>query len=482
MSKTGRLFREQAFIGGEWSNADSGETFDVFNPSTGERIGSVPKMGTTETRRAIEAAAAAWPQWRSMLAKERAAILMRWRDLIIENVDELASILTLEQGKSLAESKGETLLGAIYIEWFAEECKRVYGEIIPPTLGGRKSIVMKEPVGVCAAITPWNFPNAMITRKCGPALAAGCPIVVKPAEDTPYTALALAALLEEAGAPKGVLSIVTGIPAEIGGEMTSNSTVRKLSFTGSTPVGKLLLAQCAQTVKRVSMELGGNAPLLVFDDADLDEAVEGTFMSKFRNAGQTCVCSNRIFVQEGIYDAFIEKFTARVKKLTVGDGFDSSVTQGPLINKAAVNKVDSHVQDALSKGGRLMTGGRRMELGECFYEPTVVADLSRESTVFSEETFGPFAPIFRFKTEEEGVALANDTPFGLAAYFFSRDVGRIWRVSEALEAGMISCNVGVFTNEASPFGGYKESGIGRESAHFGIDEYLEIKYICMGGL
>lgn len=476
------LLRQQCFIDGQWCDANDGSTFDVVNPATGERLGSVPHMGEQETRRAIEAANAAWPAWRKKTAKERSAILRRWNDLMLANADDLALIMTAEQGKPLTESKGEIAYAASFIEWFAEEAKRVAGDTLQSPWPERRLVVTKEPIGVCAAITPWNFPAAMITRKVGPALAAGCPIVVKPAELTPFSALALAVLGERAGLPKGVLSVLTGGSKAIGLEMTSNPAVRKLSFTGSTQVGRLLMQQCAPTVKKLSLELGGNAPFIVFDDADVDAAVEGAIASKYRNAGQTCVCANRLYVQDGIYERFAEKLVAAVGKLKVGNGVEPGVTQGPLIEEKAVAKVERHIADALSKGARLMMGGKRHELGHSFFQPTVLADVTPGMQVALEETFGPVAPLLRFKTEEEVIAMANDTEFGLAAYFYSRDIGRVWRVAEALESGMVGVNTGLISNEVAPFGGVKQSGIGREGSKYGIDEYLVIKYICMGGV
>lgn len=476
------LLRQQCFIDGQWGDADDGSTFDVVNPATGERLGSVPRMGGQETRRAIEAANAAWPAWRKKTAKERSTILRRWNDLMLANADDLALIMTAEQGKPLTESKGEIAYAASFIEWFAEEAKRVAGDTLQSPWPDRRIVVTKEPIGVCAAITPWNFPAAMITRKVGPALAAGCPIVVKPAELTPFSALALAVLGERAGLPKGVLGVLTGDSKAIGLEMTSNPTVRKLSFTGSTQVGRLLMQQCAPTVKKLSLELGGNAPFIVFDDADVDAAVEGAIASKYRNAGQTCVCANRLYVQDGIYERFAEKLVAAVGKLKVGNGVEPGVTQGPLIEEKAVAKVERHIADALTKGARLMMGGKRHELGHGFFQPTVLADVTPGMQVAVEETFGPVAPLLRFKTEEEVIAMANDTEFGLAAYFYSRDIGRVWRVAEALESGMVGVNTGLISNEVAPFGGVKQSGIGREGSKYGIDEYLVIKYICMGGI
>ncbi len=476
------LLRQQAYLNGVWCDADGGQTIEVRNPATGERIGGVPLMGAAETRRAIEAANAAWPAWRKKSAKERGAVLRKWYELILENTDDLARLMTAEQGKPLAEARGEVAFGASFIEWFAEEGKRIAGDTLPSPWPDRRLVVTKEPIGVCAAITPWNFPNAMITRKAGPALAAGCPMVLKPAEATPFSALALAALAERAGVPPGVFSVVTGSPKEIGAEMTSNPIVRKLSFTGSTAIGRLLMQQCAPTIKKLSLELGGNAPFIVFDDADLDAAVEGAMASKYRNAGQTCVCANRIYVQDGVYEAFAAKLVAAVAKIRVGDGTEAGVTQGPLIDDKAVRKVEEHVADALAKGGRLLAGGKRHALGHGFFEPTVIADATPAMRVASEETFGPLAPLFRFGSDEEALALANATEFGLAAYFYSRDIGRVWRVAEGLESGMVGVNTGLISNEIAPFGGVKQSGLGREGSHYGIDDYLVIKYICMGGI
>lgn len=476
------LLRQQSYIDGEWCDAMDAGTIDVVNPATGEKLGTVPHMGQTETRRAIEAANAAWPAWRKKTAKERSAILRAWNDLMLANADDLALIMTAEQGKPLAESKGEIAYAASFIEWFAEEGKRVAGDTLQSPWPDRRIVVTKEPIGVCAAITPWNFPAAMITRKVGPALAAGCPIVVKPAELTPFSALALAVLGERAGLPKGVFSVLTGDSKAIGLEMTSNPIVRKVSFTGSTQVGRILMQQCAPTIKKLSLELGGNAPFIVFDDADVDAAVEGAIASKYRNAGQTCVCANRLYVQDGIYEKFAEKLVAAVGKLKVGNGVEAGVTQGPLIEEKAVAKVEQHIADALSKGARLMMGGKRHELGHSFFQPTVLADVTTSMQVASEETFGPLAPLFRFKTEDEVIAMANDTEFGLAAYFYSRDIGRVWRVAEALESGMVGVNTGLISNEVAPFGGVKQSGLGREGSVYGMDDYLVIKYICMGGV
>jgi succinate-semialdehyde dehydrogenase/glutarate-semialdehyde dehydrogenase len=476
------LLRQQAYLDGAWHHADDGATLDVSNPATGARIGCVPKMGRDETARAIAAASAAWPAWRKKSAKERAVILRKWHDLILENAADLALLMTTEQGKPLDEAKGEVAYGASFIEWFAEEGKRVAGETLASPWPDRRLVVTREPVGVCAAITPWNFPIAMITRKVGPALAAGCTMVLKPAESTPFSALALAALAERAGVPAGVFSVVTGDPKQIGAEMTSNPAVRKLTFTGSTAVGRLLMEQCAPTIKKLSLELGGNAPFIVFDDADLDAAVEGAIASKYRNAGQTCVCANRLYVQDGVYEQFAAKLVAAVGKLKVGNGVERGVTQGPLIDDKAVQKVEQHVADALAKGGRLLAGGKRHALGHSFFEPTVIADVTPDMIVAREETFGPLAPLFRFKTDEQALALANSTEFGLAAYFYSRDIGRVWRVAEGLESGMVGVNTGLISNEVAPFGGVKQSGLGREGSTHGIDDYLVIKYICMGGI
>ncbi|MFM0042346.1 NADP-dependent succinate-semialdehyde dehydrogenase [Paraburkholderia sediminicola] len=476
------LLKTKSYIAGEWQSADDGATFEVKNPATGETIATVPRMGTTETRRAIDTANAAWPAWRATTAKHRATILRKWHDLMLENADDLAKILTTEQGKPLAEAKGEILYAASFLEWFAEEGKRVNGDTIPTPASDKRIVVTKEPIGVCAAITPWNFPAAMITRKVGPALAAGCPIIVKPAEATPLSALALAVLAERAGVPRGVFNVVTGEPKAIGAEMTGNPIVRKLSFTGSTPVGRLLMAQCAPTVKKVSLELGGNAPFIVFEDADLDAAIAGAIASKYRNSGQTCVCTNRFYVHDKVYDAFAEKLRVAVEQLKVGRGTEDGVTQGPLINEAAVLKVESHIEDALAKGARIVTGGKRHALGHGFFEPTVLADVTPAMKVARDETFGPLAPLFRFSSDEEVIRLANDTEFGLASYFYSRDIGRVWRVAEALEYGMVGINTGLISNEVAPFGGVKQSGLGREGSHYGIDDYVVIKYMCVGGI
>ncbi|WP_207476388.1 NADP-dependent succinate-semialdehyde dehydrogenase [Arenibaculum pallidiluteum] len=477
------LLRDRAYIDGKWLAAESGRTIAVTNPADGSFLAAVPDMGAAETRRAIEAAERAWPAWRSRTAKDRAKLLRAWFDLMVENQEDLARIMTAEQGKPLAESRGEILYAASFIEWFAEEGKRVYGDVIPGHLPGRRIVVLKEPIGVTAAITPWNFPAAMITRKAGPALAAGCPMVIKPASATPLSAFAMAVLAERAGIPPGVLAVLTGSARAVGGEMTGNPTVRKLSFTGSTEVGKTLMAQCAATVKKVSLELGGNAPFLVFDDADLDEAVKGAIASKYRNTGQTCVCANRLLVQSGVYEAFAAKLAEAVGALKVGPGLEVKDAQlGPLIDMAAVEKVEEHIRDAVAKGARVVTGGRRHALGGSFFEPTVLAEVTPEMKVAREETFGPVAPLFRFETEEEAVRLANATEFGLAAYFYSRDVGRIWRVAESLEYGIVGINEGIISTEVAPFGGMKESGIGREGSKYGIEDYLEIKYLCMGGI
>jgi len=476
------LLRQQAYIDGEWCDADDGATITVTNPATGEVLGTVPHMGAVETKRAIDAAARAWPAWRKKTAKERSAVLRKWNDLMLEHADDLALLMTAEQGKPLAESKGEIGYAASFFEWFGEEAKRIDGDVLQSPWPDRRIVVTKEPVGVCAAITPWNFPAAMITRKVGPALGAGCPIVLKPSELTPFSALALAVLGERAGVPKGVFGVVTGHAKAIGEEMTSNPTVRKLSFTGSTAVGRLLMQQAAPTVKKLSLELGGNAAFVVFDDADLDAAVEGAIASKYRNAGQTCVCANRIYVQDGIYDAFAQKLVAAVGRLKVGNGAEPGVTQGPLIEEKAVQKVEQHIADAVAKGARVMTGGQRHELGRSFFQPTVLADVNADMRVAVEETFGPVAPLFRFKTEEEVIAMVNNTEFGLASYFYSRDIGRVWRVAEAIETGMVGVNTGIISNEIAPFGGVKQSGLGREGSKYGMDEYLVVKYICMGGI
>lgn len=477
------LLRQQAYINGQWLAADDGAVNAVFNPASGEQLASVPDMGAVETDRAIAAAEQALPGWKAKTAKERAAILRRWYELIVASKDDLALLMTAEQGKPLAETAGEVLYGAAFIEWFAEEGKRTYGDIIPSHAADKRILVTKEPVGVVAAITPWNFPNAMITRKAAPALAAGCTMVLKPAEDTPLSALALMVLAERAGIPAGVLNVVTTRrPAEVGQTLTDSKTVRKLSFTGSTAVGKQLMRQCADTVKKLSLELGGNAPLIVFDDADLDKAVQGAIASKFRNAGQTCVCANRILVQAGVYAEFARRYAAEVAKLETGDCLQGDFQQGPMINAQAVEKVADLLNDAVSKGARVVCGGKPHELGGNFFEPTVLADVTADMRVAKEEIFGPVAPLFRFDTEAEAIQMANDTEYGLAAYFFSRDLGRVWRVSEGLEYGMVAVNEGILSTEVAPFGGVKESGFGREGSKYGIDDYLEIKYTLLGGI
>jgi succinate-semialdehyde dehydrogenase/glutarate-semialdehyde dehydrogenase len=476
------LLRQQSYINGEWCDADDASTITVTNPATGETVGTVPHMGAIETKRAIDAANAAWPAWRKTTARERSLILRKWNDLMLENADDLALIMTAEQGKPLPEAKGEVAYAASFFEWFGEQAKRIEGDTLQSPWPDRRMVVTREPIGVCAAITPWNFPAAMITRKVGPALAAGCPIIVKPAELTPFSAFALAVLAERAGVPKGVFSVITGDSKAIGLEMTGNPIVRKLSFTGSTQVGRILMAQSAPTIKKLSLELGGNAPFIVFDDADVDAAVEGAIASKYRNAGQTCVCANRLYVQDGIYDQFADKLVAAVAKLKVGNGQEAGVTQGPLIEEKAVLKVEQHIADALSKGARLLAGGKRHALGHSFFQPTILADVDSSMQVATEETFGPLAPLFRFKTEEEVIAMANNTEFGLAAYFYARDIGRVWRVAEALESGMVGVNTGLISNEIAPFGGVKQSGLGREGSKYGMDDYLVMKYICMGGI
>ncbi|MBN9694202.1 MAG: NAD-dependent succinate-semialdehyde dehydrogenase [Zoogloea sp.] len=476
------LLRQACYIDGQWVGADSGETFPVTNPAGGAVIATVPRCGAAETERAFQAADRAFATWRETTAAERARILRRWFDLMLAHQDDLARIMTLEQGKPLAEARGEIAYAAAYVEWFAEEARRAYGDVIPSPFKDRQIVVTKEPVGVCAAITPWNFPSAMITRKVAPALAAGCTIVLKPAEQTPLSALALAELAARAGVPAGVFSVVTGRASAIGGVMTGSPLVRKLTFTGSTGVGRLLMAQCAPTIKKLSLELGGNAPFIVFDDADLDAAVAGAIASKYRNAGQTCVCSNRFLVQDGVYEQFAEKLAAAVAQLKVGSGVEEGVTQGPLIDDAAIAKVESLVADAVGKGARVVSGGKRHALGGTWYEPTVLADVSRDMEVAREEIFGPVAPLFRFSTEDEAVAMANDTEFGLAAYFYSKDHARVWRVSRRLEYGMVGINTGLISTEVAPFGGVKCSGTGREGSKYGLDEYMEVKYLALGGL
>lgn len=474
------LFRQQAMINGRWRDASSKETLVVTNPANGQQLGSVPKMGAGETHEAIDAAARALPAWRALTAKERSSILRRWFELMMEHQDDLARLMTLEQGKPLAEAKSEISYAASFIEWFAEEGKRIYGDTIPGHQADKRLLVIKQPIGVTAAITPWNFPSAMITRKAGPALAAGCTMVLKPASQTPFSALALAELANRAGIPEGVFNVVTGSASEVGGELTGNPLVRKLSFTGSTEIGRQLMEQCAKDIKKVSLELGGNAPFIVFDDADLDKAVEGALASKFRNAGQTCVCANRLYVQDGVYDRFAEKLQQAVSKLQIGDGLQPNVTIGPLIDEKAIAKVQEHIADALGKGARVVTGGKVHELGGNFFQPTILVDVPGDAKVAKEETFGPLAPLFRFKDEADVIAQANDTEFGLAAYFYARDLSRVFRVGEALEYGIIGINTGLISTEVAPFGGVKSSGLGREGSKYGIEDYLEIKYMCIG--
>lgn len=477
--KNDALFRQQAFINGVWCDADSKQTHEVLNPATGEVIGTVPMMGSDETRRAIEAADTAQSTWSKKTGKERSTVLRRWHTLIAENIEDLAVLMTHEQGKPLAEAKGEIQSGLDYLEWFAEEAKRIYGDFIPGHMADKRLIVIKQPVGVTAAITPWNFPHSMISRKAGPALAAGCPMIVKPAMETPYSALAMAYLAQQAGIPDGIYSVVTGDPVAIGEEMTTNTLVKKISFTGSTRVGKILMKQCADTVKKMSMELGGNAPFIVFDDADIDAAVAGAMMSKYRNSGQTCVCANRLFVQAGIYEAFTKKLAEQVRAIKVGNGLDDGVMQGPLISQAAADNAEALVADAKDKGATVLCGGQRVEADKNFFEPTILTHVNNDMRVANEEIFGPIAPIFKFETDEEGIALANRTEYGLAGYFYSRDIGRVWRIAEALEVGMVGVNTGMLTTELAPFGGVKESGLGREGSKYGIEEYVETKYICM---
>ncbi len=472
------LLRQQCYLNGQWVGGES--DFPVRNPASGAELARVPRFGAAETRAAIAAADAAWPAWRSRTAKERTGVLRRWFELMNQHADDLALLMTSEQGKPLAEARGEVAYAASFVEWFAEEAKRAYGETIPAVAADKRMLVIKQPIGVCAAITPWNFPAAMITRKVAPALAAGCTVVVKPAEQTPLTALALAELAHRAGFPAGVFNVITGDPVAIGGELTSNPTVRKLSFTGSTEVGRLLMGQCAPSIKKLSLELGGNAPFIVFDDADLDAAVEGAMISKYRNTGQTCVCANRLLVQDGIYEAFAARLAAKVATLKVGEGTEAGVTQGPLIDADALAKVEAHIADAVAHGARVLAGGRRHKKGGTFFQPTVLADVTPAMRVAREETFGPVAPLFRFQTEEEAIALANATEFGLASYFYSRDIGRIFRVGEALEYGMVGVNTGLISNEVAPFGGIKQSGLGREGSKYGLEEYLEVKYLCLG--
>jgi succinate-semialdehyde dehydrogenase/glutarate-semialdehyde dehydrogenase len=472
------LFRQSAYIDGDWIEAGNGNVIEVFNPATGEKIGHVPKLGAAETRRAIAAAERALPEWRALAAKTRAAKLRRWYELIIENQKDLAAIMTLEQGKPLAEAQGEIVFGASYIEWYAEEAKRIYGDVIPG-VHDKRLLVIKQPVGVCAAITPWNFPSAMITRKAGPALAAGCTMVIKPASQTPFSALALVRLAELAGIPPGVLSVVTGSAAAIADEMTSNPIVRKLSFTGSTEIGRQIMSKCAHDIKKISLELGGNAPFIVFEDADLDAAVEGAIASKFRNAGQTCVCANRLYVHTAVYDAFVDKLDAAVAQLKMGDGFDTGTLIGPMIDEKAVFKVREHIEDAVAKGAHVVRGGKRHSLGGNFFEPTILVNVPDSARVSKEETFGPLAPVFRFSDDAEVIRKANDTEFGLAAYFYTANVSRLFNVAEALEYGIVGMNTGTISSEAAPFGGVKASGVGREGSKYGIEDYLEIKYLCL---
>src|SRR3954467_2935351 len=480
--KDAKLFREQCYLDGAWLSSDSKKTVAVKNPATGQTLGSVPDMGAAEARRAIEAANKAWPAWRAKTAKERAAILRKWFDLMMASQEDLAQILTAEQGKPLAEARGEIAYGASFIEWFAEEAKRTYGDMIPSPWTDKRIMVMKQPIGVAALITPWNFPNAMITRKAGPALASGSPVVIKPAGQTPYSALAMAELGSRAGIPKGVLNVLTGDSKAIGAELCANPKVRKLSFTGSTETGRVLMRQSAETIKKLSLELGGNAPFIVFDDADLDAAVEGALASKYRNAGQTCVCANRLYVQDAVYDAFAAKLTEKVKGFKVGAGTEPGVVIGPLIDEQGLKKVEAHVADAVGKGAKIILGGKKHERGGLFFQPTVLTNVTPQMLVSHEETFGPVAPLIRFKTEDEVIGLANDSEFGLAGYFYSRDVGRIWRVAEAMETGMVGVNAGIISTEVAPFGGVKQSGLGREGSKYGIEEFLEIKYILLGGL
>jgi len=476
------LFKQQAYIAGQWVDADSGETIAVTNPATGEQLGTVPMCGTAETVRAIVAADKAQRVWRDVPAKQRSAVLRKLNDLMLANADDLALIMTSEQGKPLAEAKGEIAYAASFIEWFAEEARRIYGDTIPATSIDKRILTIKQPVGTTAAITPWNFPTAMLTRKAGPALAAGCSMVVKPATQTPYSALAFAELAERAGVPKGLLSVLTGSAAQIGGEMTRSPLVRKLSFTGSTEVGRTLMRQSAETIKKLSLELGGNAPFIVFDDADIDAAVDGAMVSKYRNTGQTCVCANRLYVQRGVLQAFTDKLVAKVAALKVGNGLDAGVTQGPLIDAKAVTKIEEHIADARAKGGEVLLGGKRHALGGLFFEPTVIGGATAEMLFAKEETFGPLAPIFAFDTEAEVIALANDSEFGLASYFYSRDIGRVMRVAEQLESGIVGVNTGLVSTAEAPFGGVKQSGLGREGSKYGLDDYLEVKYVCLGGL
>ena len=480
--KDPQLFRDRAYVDGDWAEADSRKRFEVDNPADGSILGSVPDMGAAETRRAIDAANAALPAWRALPAKERSRILRKWYDLIMANADDLALLLTTEQGKPLAEAKGEIVYGASFVEWFAEEAKRVYGDVIPSPTNDRRLIVMKQPIGVVGAITPWNFPNAMITRKVSPGLAAGCTFVLKPAEQTPFSALALAELAQRAGIPKGVLNIVTGDAVAIGKELCASPIVRKITFTGSTEVGRILMRQSADTIKKMSLELGGNAPFIVFDDADLDAAAEGALASKYRNAGQTCVCANRIYVQDAVYDAFAAKLAEKIRAFKVGKGTEPGVNIGPLIDEQGLEKVEEHVADALAQGAKVVLGGHRHALGGRFFEPTLLTGMKSSMKVAREETFGPVAPLFRFADDAEAIRLANASEFGLCAYFYSRDVGRIFRAAEAIESGIVGVNVGIISNEVAPFGGVKQSGLGREGSKYGIEDFLEIKYVCLGGI
>lgn len=478
--KKSNLFREMAYLDGQWVKADSGATIEIANPATGERIGHVPDMREKETVRAICAAATAFDLWKKKTAKERAQILHAWSDLIVHNADDLAVIMTTEQGKPITEAKGEILYAASFIEWFAEEGKRAYGDVIPSHSSDKRILTLKQPIGVVGAITPWNFPSAMLTRKAGPALAAGCAVVAKPASETPFSALALAVLADEAGLPKGLFNVITGKASFIGKTLTDSSVVRKITFTGSTEIGRILMEQSAGSIKKVALELGGNAPFIVFDDADLDSAVEGAVVCKFRNAGQTCVCANRIYVHDSVYDQFLEKFVTQVRQLKVGNGLEQGTTQGPLINEDALKKVEEHVADAVAKGGKILIGGRRHALGGNFYEPTVISGIEENVLAACEETFGPVAPVFRFSNESEVIEKANATEFGLASYFYSRDITRVWRVAEALEAGIVGVNTGIISTEVAPFGGIKQSGVGREGSKYGLEEFLEIKYVCLG--
>jgi succinate-semialdehyde dehydrogenase/glutarate-semialdehyde dehydrogenase len=480
--KDPQLFREQCYIDGAWLGADSGKNIPVSDPATGGVLGTVPDMGAAETRRAIQAAERAWPAWRAKTAKERAVILRKWFDLMMASQEDLAQILTAEQGKPLTEARGEIAYGASFIEWFAEEAKRAYGDMIPSPWADKRILVMKQPIGVAALITPWNFPNAMITRKAGPALAAGCPVVLKPASQTPYSALAMAELAQRAGIPKGIFNVITGNSRAIGGELCANPVVRKLSFTGSTETGRILMRQCADTIKKLSLELGGNAPFIVFDDADIEAAIEGAIASKYRNAGQTCVCANRIYVQDGVYDSFAAKLTDKVKGFKVGPGTEPGVVIGPLIDAQGLKKVEAHVADALGKGAKVLLGGKPHQRGGLFFQPTVLANVTPDMLVSHEETFGPVAPLIRFKTEDDAIRLANDTEFGLAGYFYSRDIGRIFRVAEKMETGIVGVNAGIISTEVAPFGGVKQSGLGREGSRYGLEEFLEVKYVLIGGV